>query len=74
MAKRKEKSGMEVLGKRLQVSGYGPIKNMFVISALEKFAKEVLVADLPKNFMIHPDAWRGVAREVIADLQVAFPI
>lgn len=69
----KRKSGIEILAKRLRCSKYGPIKNLFVITALERFAKEVIAADLPKNFMIHPDTWKGVAKEIVDDLQVAFP-
>ena len=67
------KSGMELLGKKFLCSKYGPVKNLFVITALEKFANEVLVQKLPKDFIIHPEAWMGVAREVLADLDEAFP-
>ena len=70
---RKRISGMELLCKKLRCSQYGPIKNMFVIQALEKFALEVAKAKIPANFIIHPEAWKGVAKEVLADIEEAFP-
>lgn len=70
---RKRKTGMELFGKLLCRGKYGPIKNAFVISALERFIDEVLKEDLPQNFIINPEAWKGVAQEIRNDLVEAFP-
>lgn len=37
----------------------------FVTQALYEYALKMQSAELPKNSLIHPDAWRECAREAI---------
>jgi hypothetical protein len=67
MAKKPE-TNLEFVARIMEFSNYGPLAQLFVIDALDKWSQKVSEADPAdiESAMISGHAWVGVAREIQA--------
>jgi hypothetical protein len=68
---KKPETNVEFVARIMEFSNYGPLAQLFVIDALDKWSKKVAEAD-PADIespMISGHAWVGVAREIQAKIE-----
>lgn len=68
---RKPKTNVETVKNLMEFSKYGPLAQLFVMDALVKQAERVAEStpeDYPENSMVNPEAWIGVAKEILEKL------
>jgi hypothetical protein len=65
-------TNIEFVTEIMDFSRYGGIAQMFVIDALLKQSESVAKSkpeDYPKNMIVHPESWIGVAKEISQKLK-----
>jgi hypothetical protein len=63
------KTNVEFVVELMEFSEQGALMQMFVMTALEKYAQAALQERLPEDFFIHPDAWQRCATEVLEKVE-----
>jgi hypothetical protein len=58
----------------MEFSSVGPIKQVFIMTALEEYSKQILAdkSKWPDNSMISQEAWKAAAQETLDDLKAHF--
>ena len=62
-------SNIEFLTRVMDYSKYGALMQAFVIEAVNRYAEDVIVADMPKDSIISPEAWKGCAKEFLDEFK-----
>lgn len=68
----KRKTNTEFIVELMEFSGHGAMMQVFVMTAIERYAQMALKERLPDGGMINPDIWQGVAREALDKLTAHF--
>ena len=58
----------EFIERLMNFSNNGELMQLFIITAIEQYAKLALEERLPDGGFIHPDAWQRCAKEVLEEL------
>ena len=65
-------TNIERISRMISFSNFGALKQVFIMRAIEEYAKQQLFAEAWKdNRRINQDAWKGIAQECLDDLKVA---
>lgn len=71
----KHMTNKQLVGKMMDFSQYGALAQIFIMDAIGKQAKRIAETPIEEvrkafgeNSMIHPDAWHGVAKEIMEKL------
>ena len=72
--KYRNESNAEFIARLMDYSEYGPITQILIIDAIGKQAQIIIdnaaeVRESMKNSIIHPDAYIGAAKEILAELE-----
>lgn len=58
------KTNVEFVTELMEFSRHGALSQIFVITAIQKYAEACSERRISDNSFIDPDAWQGVAREI----------
>lgn len=67
MKKEKLRTPVQLVKDLMEKSEYGPLAQLFVMDAIHKLADSVSQSkpsQYPKNGLVHPEAWIGLAKEI----------
>jgi len=70
----KSKTNVQAVKKMMEFSAVGPMKQAFIMTALEEYSKQVLAdtCKWPENSMISQEVWKTAAQETLDELKVHF--
>lgn len=58
------KTNTEFVADLMNFSAHGALAQVFILTAIQKYADVCSERRIDENCMVNPDAWQGVAREI----------
>ena len=70
----KAKTNVQAVKQMMEFSAVGPMKQAFIMTALEEYSKQVLAdtSKWPENSMISQEVWKTAAQETLDELKAHF--